>query len=51
MNFFSIGDFENIGKLKRTMFKVAEFICCLVFAGLMILSIILLTKFFVWALF
>lgn len=51
MNFFGINDFENIGKLERTMFKVAELICYLVFAGLMILAIILLAKFFVWALF
>lgn len=42
---------SEIGRVERLLFKVAEIVCCFLFLGLLILSVVLLSKFIVWALF
>lgn len=41
----------EIGRAERVLFKVAEIVCCLLFVGFLFLSVVLLSKFIVWALF
>lgn len=46
-------DFESaeIGRVERLLFKVAEIVCCVLFTGLMILTVIGFSKLLFWFLF